>query len=246
MKSYLRIITTALFSIALFTTGTAKASVITLNGVCEVNSPCDSTTLANTAILYGGVSGPANFDFFYTAMSGDLYEISGQFFASYGSSGSVFSVDMNVVYSASNAGPSSALDVLDLDVLQDVYDPGPGTYDGYYTEVVPATIGPNLGSTAILKANVLYDNQGVGQLTFSGPGNYYQTASADLTGLNGDYLYEDFQLQYLLGPGALPGSGVSVLPGSAPEPAETIPAAIALGLCAIVVLKRKGLVKFSK
>jgi hypothetical protein len=155
---------------------------------------------------------------------------------------------MAVVYEGTTSNPLAVLsnaDTLTINVLQNVYDNSPGTFDGLYTENVPVTISGAIGTGSSVTANLFYDGQGVGQVgPFVGAGNYNGSASAYLplpgrTDLTGDYLYEDFQFIYDFAPGTDPGAGggTPFANENTPEPAETLPMALAFGLLICVTLK---------
>ena len=233
-----------LVAAALLTGASAHASVVTLNGTCEINGPCDATTLQNTAISSGQSIPQTAFSFFYTfAGTTDKYNISGNYAASYGSGGNAFQVNLGIAYVSNSTNTASLGDTLTVNVFQDIFDNSPGTFDGTYTESVPVTISGSIGSDSSVTANLFYDGEGVGAVgPFVGPGTYLGQQSAYLTGLTGNYLYEDFQFTYNITAGTNAGGGIMVTPTPAvPEPMEMIPVSFSLVIfiCVTLTIKRR-------
>jgi hypothetical protein len=223
-------------AIAQFMGTAAHAAVVQLNGTCEVGS---CSTLQADALTFGTGIGTTPFNFNYTFANTDEYAVSGTYSASYGASGSLFSVTLGVTYLGnSSSGPSQA-DSFDVDVLQDIFDNGPGTFDGTYTESVPVSIFGAVGPGSSVAAQLLWDGQSVGLIgPFVGDGTYSGSNAANLTGLTGDYLDGDFQFIYNFAAGTQAGAGSSVA-SSTPEPAETIPAALIIGAALVFINYKK-------
>ncbi|MBV8052005.1 MAG: hypothetical protein JOZ80_12490 [Acidobacteriaceae bacterium] len=204
----------------------------------KINSTCELGDCTNVDALGDGQSvGPANFSYNYTVGS-DTYNFSGTYAASYSNTGgNNISLTLNATYTGS--GPSTGHDVISFDLLQNYYDPRPGTWDGTYTESIPVSFSGNVGTGSTVTANLCYDgSQCVGQVGPYGPGSYDVSNSAVLTGLGtGDYLDADFNFTFDFMPGTQPGAGGDVT--SAPEPAQTIPAALGLALIGGFFLRRR-------
>lgn len=242
MKAQFRHLLLTLFPMitaALLTGANAQAAAIELNGACEVGS---CATVQADAISYGQSVATTPFNFNYTfGGTTDTYDVSGTYAASYGANGSVFVADVAAMYVGNSTNTKSKGDMFTIDVLQSIFDNGPGSFDGLYTETVPVTIGISVGPNTLVSADLFYNGQGVGLVgPFIGTGTYYGQAQSNLTGLTGNYLNADFQFSYVFTAGATAGAGAAVVVSSAtPEPAETIPAALACGLFVWAVIVRR-------
>jgi hypothetical protein len=200
----------------------AKPAAIDVNGTCEVGN-CSSVD----SLSLGQSIGLSPFNFNYVA-GADTYNLSGSYAASYTASGTFIAVFISAIYTGSS--PSTGNDTLTFNMLQNYFNSGPGTWDGTYTEHVPLVIGGQVGPSSSVTGNLFYDGQGVGQVgPFIGSGSYNADQSANLTGLDGDTLAADFQFVFDFTPGTQPGAGATVaFSSTVPEPAQTIPAALAL------------------
>jgi hypothetical protein len=167
----------------------------------------------------------------------------------------MFQVDMTATYTGSLTGsPASAgTDSFTVDVYDGIFDPGPGSWAGSYTNGSGNTVGwPTLGSGSSFSENLYWDGMAVGEVgPFSTPGYSYQSVTKTLdfgatndaaANLNGDYRFN-----FTFGAGSatgafdtfatpVPSSTLSDVGPTTPEPRATLPI---LGLMAIgVVLMR--------
>ncbi len=209
----------------------AKASILALvlpvlgfSAAVKVNGTCEVGTCASPDSITSGGSSVGTYNFNYTAASGDLYKISGSFANSY-NPGTKLGFFPTVTYIGIN--PAVAVDTISLDMLQNIFDNSPGSFDSppAYTETVPFTLSAGVSATG----QAFFDGQGVGLVSFTGPGSSSTTLSKSLFGLTGDTLVTDYNLTYTFKNG---GSGSS----PTPEPAQGI--AIAIGLSGLALLKR--------
>ena len=189
-----------------------EVNSVSYSGTCPLGTQADSLT--------SGKSTSGNFAFLFTNPGDmDQYFISGSYFASYevNGGGSVFGTDLTVSYASGTPAPLT--DNFTIDVLQDIYDSSPGTFNGTYNEDIPVILN-GAGSSAT--GQFLWDGQSVGLLTFPGPGSYNKSATATLTGLTGNVLAADAQFDFTFAAGTTFGAGASVT--FTPEPVEAAPA----------------------
>jgi uncharacterized protein (TIGR03437 family) len=199
----------ALFSeVAAEAAGVDTAIRITagVNSICMVGS-CDDVSLQVGALNNSGnadsiPSTPFNFTYTFPATT-DKYILSGSYLSSYDESGIVFTVLVAATYVGNSGGTSSQGDSFTLDFLQDIFDNGPGTFDGTYTETLPVTLAANTS----VAGNLFWNGQGVGALgPFVGPGSFDGFTSNNLARLDGDYLEGDFRFTFNFVTGAVPGA----------------------------------------
>jgi hypothetical protein len=220
----------------------AQATVLEINGTCQVGS-C-STVMAD-AITSGTTIPVTPFSITYTTANTDRFGITGTFTASYGSAGSLFGVTLDVKYLGNSSTGVSQGDTLTVDFLQDIFDSGPGTFNGTYTEVIPLAMSGTLGSGSNVSGQLLWDGQSIGVVgPLVGDGSLTGTKSANLTGLTGNYLSGDFNFVVDFAQGTMPGAQ-SIVSNSVPEPAETIPVALVIG-AALILFGNKKLKAFYK
>jgi MYXO-CTERM domain-containing protein len=169
------------------------------------------------------------------ALSGSSggFALSGNYSVAYDSTGSHFGFYPTVTYT----GPTLAsADTVTVDLTGNIFDPSPGTFDGTYDEDIPVMLGGMAPGSAT--GQIFIDGQSVGLVSY-GPGNGDFDAgkiSKVLSGLNGNTLSYDFQLAFTFGPDTTTGTIDS---SPAPEPAETIPAAVSLVGFALLGLRRR-------
>ena len=207
---------------------TSRVGVIDINGTCEVNCP-------TTPPVSNGESQSGSFNFDYTFGDGDIYNISGQYGASYSSvTGSYILATPIVTYVGPS--PSVGADTVTFDLLQGYFDNSPGSWAGTYTEDVPLTLNAPAGST--ISALLLYDGESVGLVGPYGPGSYFVQKSTSLDfGANdtSNTLSADYNFVFSFVPGTTTGQGGS----STPEPVMTIPCLLCLALAAGHLYRRK-------
>ncbi len=208
---------------------TAQSAAVSINGACVTASSCSSPTTISTGQTIAGT-----IPYTLTFVNGDQYGISVAYSASYGAAGSQIVVDPTVTYIGS--GPSIATDVISLNFYQSIFDDSPGTFDGTYTENIPLVVPANVEAFGQLFVD------GLG-LPLFGPytnGTYDPSASQALTGLTGDVLAYEYNFTYQFDAGVLNGTSTSSPSATlTPEPAQTIPAAFALGGFAMAVFRRR-------
>jgi hypothetical protein len=201
---------------------TAKSGSIDVNGTCELN--CSFTTP-----LTNGESTSGAFDFDYTFLDGDVYNVAGNFSATYSTlDGSTLSVDPTITYEG--ATPSAAKDTLDFDFSQAYFDTSCCTWAGTYFETVPLFLASTAGHGSKISGQVLYDGKSVGLVGPFGPGAYSISESANLDfGMldTNPTLLGDFELEAVLGKGTLPGT-IASSTSPVPEPATFLPCVLGL------------------
>jgi hypothetical protein len=212
----------------------AKPDAIVVNGTCEQN--CGFPT-----ILSNGTSTSGDFNFDYTFGDGDVYDVSGNYSASYSTvDGSTIAVNPTFTYEG--ASPSVGSDTLTFDMYQLYFDTTPGTWAGTYTESIPLSLGATAGPGSTIEGQLLYDGQSVGLVGPFGPGTYSVTNSKSLDFgpflNNAPFLLADFQFTADFGAGTLPGTSASgASPAATPEPATDL--ACGLGLILFVYVGRR-------
>jgi hypothetical protein len=212
---------------------TAKSASIAVNGTCEVGCP-------TSPALHNGQSTSGSFDFDYTFVDGDIYNVAGTYSASYSTvDGSTISVDPTITYEGHS--PSVGPDVLDFNTKQDYFDPSCCTWAGTYYETVPLFLSSTAGPGSKIEGQVLYDNKSVGLVGPFGPGSYSESKSANLDFGALDTnptLVADFELKVGFEPHTRPGADASSS-SAAPEPAMVIPGGLGLILIYCGFLRRK-------
>lgn len=192
-----------------------------------------SITLTGPTVGPNSAYNAISFDQTVTFGDGDVYDVSGNYFASYTpTGGTVTHINPTVVYVGSS--PSVANDSISISFTQAFFDSSPGTWDGHYTASTPVNIMGAVGAGSSLTAEVFYDGQSLGSATGS---SGILNSAADLTGLTGDTLTATYELTYNLNEGTLPGAGVNS--STVPEPAETLPVGLGLAGALYAVARRK-------
>lgn len=227
---------------------TAQADVF-LNGSTCLDASCSSPGLIGVPPLSSSV-GPVPFSGLYTATDGDQYLIVGQYGASYASRIPIFYFDVSANYSGNSTGmgPSVGADTFSVNVLEDIYDPSCCTWSGTYTESIPVVITTGVGTSTSGAVQFLWDDESVGLVTFTGPGDYYRFVSTNLGSYPpcdvfcDPYLQGDAQAVFSFGAGTLDGSAINVLSTlPTPEPVEMFPVAgLVLGLVWMRMRQRKN------
>jgi hypothetical protein len=211
---------------------TAKSASIAVNGTCEVGCP-------STPALHNGQSTSGTFDFDYTFLDGDIYNVAGSYGASYSTvDGSTIFVDPTITYEG--LSPSAAADVLDFNMKQDYYDTSCCTWAGTYYETVPLFLASTAGPGSKIEGQLLYDDKSVGLVGPFGPGSYSiaESKNLDFGALDTNpTLSADFELKVGFRPGTLPGTEASST-SAAPEPAMAIPCGLGLILIYCGLLRR--------
>ena len=82
--------------------------------------------LNGTTVNFNGSNGPTSFNQVVTLPSGDVFDVSGSYSASYNSSGTNISFNPTVTYVGSS--PSVANDVISVGLVQSFFDNRPGTW----------------------------------------------------------------------------------------------------------------------
>jgi hypothetical protein len=204
---------------------------------CETGANCSSVdSLGN-----GQSVGPTHFSYNFTVGS-DTYNFAGTYSSSYShTNGGFIAINLTAMYTGSS--PSATQDIVSFDLLQNYFDPLPGTWNSPpdYTETVPISLSPNVGPGSTVSANLCYNgNQCVGEVGPFGPGSYNVSKSTPLTGLgSGDFLDADFNFTFDFMPGTQPGAGAVTSAATVPEPAQTIPALLTLMMLGGVAYRRQ-------
>jgi hypothetical protein len=200
---------------------------------------CSTAGLQAAAIGYGQTAGPDAFSLGNYMIGSDAYDIN---ISSYGAtylSGTYIFINFSATYIGVN--PSTSADTIEIDELQDFYSNIPGTWDSppNYTEDVPVLVG----SGTTFAANLCYNGGSstvcVGQVGPVGAGTYDLSLSSSLIGLGGgDYLSADFGFILNFPAGTASGTTIDAPASLVPEPAETIPVALALaGFVSVMLLR---------
>ena len=210
----------------------ALALALPALGLCdavEINGTCVSGSCTTPdAISYPGSSSGSNST--NITVNGDTFNVLTSFSATFNGSGTSMTADPTVTYTGSS--PLTNTDAITINFFQRFYYPGTSvTWNGTYNENFPFTVATDTTAAAEL----FIDGQGIGAVGPYGPGSYNVSKSANLSGLNGNYLTYDFQYTFDFNPGAAPGTTVS----STPEPAQTIPVASAIVGCGLFGLIRR-------
>jgi hypothetical protein len=202
------------------------SAAVQINGTCYGPGSCTNpANLTDAVTASTPVSGTLNTPF---SVGADNYTASVVYSTTY-TSGSFISVVPTVTFVS---GPAPG-DTVTLDFLQDIYDNSPGSFDGIYNEDVIL----NVPTDTTASGQLLVDGQSVGLVGPYGAGFYNVPGSANLSGLNGDYLAFDYQFVFTFA--ANTPTGTTVSSPNAPEPAQTIPAALSLVGIALVALRRR-------
>jgi len=192
-----------------------RAEAVSVNSTCEVGDCVSPDSLGN------GQSTSGTFNVNFNFADGDTYNISGNYAASYSTiNGSTISINPIVTYTG--AAPSLGTDTIELNALQNYFDPSCCTWAGTYTESVPLVATGGFGAGSQMSGQLFYDLVGVGEVgPFVAPGSYMQTVSANLDfgALDTDpTLKADFVLDFTFGQGTSPGATEGA--SSTPEPAS--------------------------
>jgi hypothetical protein len=232
-----------LLAVALAVAGTAHASVITnIQYTSSGTSFCLSSSTAGTCTpitsagaLTNGTSNPGSFNYSIVLADGDKYNFSGVYTGSYSeSNGAVLYNSLSLTYVGT--APSVATDTIVVDLSEAVYDTTGTSYDGVYTETSPLC-GTAAGSS--VSGQYIVNGGANGVLPVLGPhigagcGSY--AGSASLVGTTNPLLLMDWEYTFTTNVGTVSNASL----GSTPEPAETVPAALALASLACVIIVRK-------
>ena len=199
-------------------------AAVSVNGVCVSGNCVTPDAIASQGSTSGTTSNTIT-------INGDLFRVDTTFSASF-PSGTSFTADPAVTYLGT--APLTHSDNVTVDMYQSFFDPGTGiTWDGTYNEHFPGTVPDH----AMASAETFINGQGIGLLGSYGPGSYLTSASADLTGLDGNTITYDVRLMLDFSPGLQPGA--SFTSSVTPEPVETIPVAIGLAGCGLMAYRRR-------
>jgi hypothetical protein len=221
---------TAILALALPALGISSS----VTGI-EANGTCDSGTCTSGGLSAGGLTlgntanGSYNFDVNFA--DGDEYDVSGTFSNAFPAGTHVgFFPTVTLI-----SGTAAGTDTITLDMLQDFFDASATSWNSPYTEQIPfdfSNADESASGQRFISSNGAPTPQSVGLLAAAGPGDTYQTASASLTGLNGNTLITDYQLKFTFDEGAPGGSSIS---SPVPEPSQMIP--VAIGLVGLLIFK---------
>lgn len=185
-----------------------------------------STTIDASILSLGG-SNSGNYSFDTPVLAdGDQYAITGSFGDKFPSGTFVgFYPTVTLI-----AGTDTTADTITVDLLQDFLDPGVTTWDGTYSEHIPFTLSPGVTANGQRLISTVDDptEQSVGLITGG-------SASKSLSGLSGDELVTNYQLNFTFLDAPVGAAGSSPVP----EPSQTIP--VALGLVGLVVFQLRKL-----
>lgn len=203
--------------------GEADAAGFYISGV-GIGTPISSGSPASAS--YGTTIGPTSFSFPITTTDGDTYLIAGSVLVGYGSAGSLFMVNLTTTYTGSTL--SAGTDSFSVDVYDNIYNPGPGSWAGTYTNRSGVTLAANLGAGSSFNDNLYWDSTPVGEVgPFTTGGYHFQSVSNSLdfgmandaaTTLNGDYRFN-----FTIASGTATGASTSFATVPTPEPAEALP-----------------------
>jgi hypothetical protein len=214
------------FALSLAAPISMRAEAVSVNSVCIVGDCSSPDPLSDGQ----STSGTFNVDLDF--LDGDTYNVSGSYAASYSTvDGSTISVNPVVIYTG--VAPSLGTDTIELNALQDYFDPSCCTWAGTYSESIPLVATGGFGAGSEMSGQLLYDGESVGLVgPFPAPGNYLQNKSANLDfgALDtSDTLAAEFEFNFIFGQGTQPGAGESA--SSTPEPASFV--LCGLGLLAL-------------
>lgn len=234
--------------LALPVLGTCTA--ISINAVCQVGN-CDSPDSIGV-----GQSSTGSFSYLYTFADGDQYSITGTFSNSYPGINTNFSPTVTYLDNNGNIWtPAVQTDVLSLVMFQNFYDPTGSSWDGQYCQSIPLSVT----SLARANGNTYFDGDGIGFITAQ-PGISNQSSCANLGFTASQNASATMSTQTLLDftflGGNLQGASISsvappppnnmISPAivsdialATPEPAQTVPAALALAGLALFAFRRK-------
>lgn len=214
------------FALSLAAPIALRAEAVSVNAVCVVGNCASPDALSN------GQSTSGTFNVSLTFGDGDSYDVSGNYSASYSTvNGSTISINPVVTYTG--AAPSLGTDTIQLNALQNYFDPSCCTWAGNYSESIPLVGVGGFGAGSEMSGQLLYDGQSVGLVgPLPAPGNYLQNKSANLDfgALDTDpTLKAEFEFTFIFGQGT--SSGASEGASSSPEPASLL--LCGLGLLAL-------------
>jgi hypothetical protein len=202
-------------------------AAVQINGVC-VDGNCFSPVPVSPGTPYQSGASSSQ-----VTLNTDPFQVNTAFDVSYNSAGSLLHFYPSATYTGS-APSVGASDTITIDLLASVFDSGPGSFDGTYTEHIPLLV--TAGSVA--SGQLFVDTQSLPKISCTGAA-FCDPApvSAYLSGLNGDTLNYDFQFIFTFTAGTAPG-GIDSSP-AVPEPAQMIPAALSLVGFGLVALRRR-------
>jgi hypothetical protein len=212
----------------------SKSNALCLTAILALALPAIGISSTITAIvnpgesaltLGGSDSGGYSFDL--SLGDGDEYLVTGTFSNSFPSSTQVgFFPTVKLI-----SGAAADTDTITLDMDQDFFDAAAANWDGVYTEHIPFILSAGVTATGQRLISTVDDptEQSVGLITGG-------SHAKSLSGLNGDELVTDYQLNFTFAAGTPEGSsGTSPIP----EPSQTIP--VVMGLVGLVVFKLRKL-----
>ena len=209
------------------TASSAFAGAVLVSGPVSGSPVCEYGNCANPDQVGVGGAVYNGFSFDVTTFSGDEYLISGSISATQ-SSLTTFLADVTAEYIGLT--PTTSEDAISIDVLQDYFNSGPGTWAGNYEENVPILISAGVGAGTQVYTQLTYGTQAptgtsytVGsQGPFTGPGAYTANETTFLPLGGGNILTADYLFYFDFKPGTVSDAGVAPIP----EPAEMLPMAV--------------------
>ena len=201
----------------------AKSAAVDVNGTCEIG------VCSPVGALSSGQSASGAMNFTYTFGDGDAYAVTGTYATSYSTAaGNEIAFDPIVTYMG--ASPSVGTDTMTLTLLQNFFDPTPGTWAGNYGETFPLVLSDSAAGSSI-SGEVLYDGQSVGLIGPFGNGSNtgIKTTALDFGALDtSSTLTGALKIYITFGQGTPTGASARSLAAPAvPEPALFVPG----GLC---------------
>jgi len=222
--------------------GEADAAGFYISGV-SIGTPISSGSPVSAS--YGSTIGPNAFSFPITTTDGDTYSIAGNVTIGYGAAGSLFMVNMTATYSGTT--PSAGTDSFTVDVYDNIYDPGPGSWAGTYTNRSGYTVAAGLGTGSTFNEDLLWNGASVGEIgPYTTPGFHSSSVSKALSfgaGNTTDTLHGDYRFNFTFGGATASGASVSAGPSinvsTTPEPREALPL-LGLMLAGMVWMRVRG------
>ena len=207
--------------------GFAFASSIEINSTCVLGT-CPPASGPTDAVQLGQSVGPTTGTYSLAFGNGDQYLISWTFSASYDANRTRLSVDPMATYVG--VDPSIGNDLITFQFFQNFYGPGPGTWDGSYTETVPLSLSLTAGAGSTVSGQLSYDGQPMGLIGPHGPGDFLEQNTMTLSGLTDNTLASIFVFNFDFHQGTTANttaSAASVTVADVPEPAQALPLGIA-------------------
>jgi MYXO-CTERM domain-containing protein len=195
---------------------------------------CDGSytaTITPQSVAYGGsVSSTLTSNGVTASGSGDTFNISVPYNAYYNSDGTF----INFYPVVTAAATTTAVDTIIIDYTQTFTASDPSNYFyGTYGETIPYVLGSGVMASGFLEVG----STDLPTVSFNGPGSYTGMHSQVISsGLSAGSVTEEYEITFTFADLTPSGTGGS---SPAPEPAQMIPAALALAGFGLVALRRR-------